>query len=102
MIHYTNTTAYDYSGRKRTKRKAKGEVYEKFKPEFRPLSRPLYSYRTNRDQYQSFDSGRMNVEKKENTKYTGTLVKGISTLHKSNAVPIIDEREAKEHANMRR
>jgi len=102
MLYHTNTTAYDYSGRKRTKRKAKGEVYEKFKPEFRPLSRPLYSYRTNRDQYQSFDSGRMNVEKKENTKYTGTLVKGISTLHKSNAVPIIDEREAKEHASMRR
>jgi len=38
----------------------------------------------------------------EPMKYTGTLVKGISTMHKSNAVPIIDEREAKEHANMRR
>lgn len=38
-------------------------------------------------------------EKKE---YTGTLVKGISTMHKSNAVPIIDEQEAKEHARMRR
>lgn len=102
MIHYTNTTSYDYSGRKRKKRKAKGEVYEKFTPSFRPLTKPLYSYRSNRDQYQSFDSGKMNVEKKENTKYTGTLVKGISTLHKSNAVPIIDEREAKEHASMRR
>jgi hypothetical protein len=34
--------------------------------------------------------------------YTGTLVKGISTMHKSNAVPIIDEQEAKDHANMRR
>ena len=102
MIHYTNTTSYDYSGRKRKKRKAKGEVYEKFTPSFRPLTAPLYSYRSNRDQYPSFDSGRMNVEKKENTKYTGTLVKGISTLHKSNAVPIIDEQEAKEHASMRR
>ena len=38
----------------------------------------------------------------ESPKYTGTLVKGISTMHKSNAVPIIDEREAKEHASMRR
>ena len=102
MLYHTNTTSYDYSGRKRSKRKAKGEVYEKFNPEFRPLSRPLYSVRSNRDQYQSFDSGRMNVEKRENIKYTGTLVKGISTLHKSNAVPIIDEREAKEHATMRR
>lgn len=34
--------------------------------------------------------------------YTGSLVKGISTLHKSNAVPIINEQEAKDHANMRR
>ena len=66
MIHYTNTTSYDYSGRKRKKRKAKGEVYEKFTPSFRPLTAPLYSYRSNRDQYPSFDSGRMNVEKKEN------------------------------------
>lgn len=38
----------------------------------------------------------------ERPRYTGTLVKGISTMHKSNAVPIIDEREAKEHASMRR
>lgn len=34
--------------------------------------------------------------------YTGTLIKGISTMHKSNAVPIINEQEAKEHASMRR
>ena len=34
--------------------------------------------------------------------YTGTLIKGISTMHKSNAVPIINAEEAKEHANMRR
>lgn len=40
--------------------------------------------------------------KREPQKYTGTLIKGISTMHKSNAVPIIDENEAKEHARMRR
>jgi len=34
--------------------------------------------------------------------YTGTLVKGISTMHKSNAVPIISEEEARDHASMRR
>lgn len=38
----------------------------------------------------------------ESPKYTGTLVKGISTMHKSNAVPILSESEAKEHASMRR
>lgn len=40
--------------------------------------------------------------KKEPQRYTGTLVKGISTMHKSNAVPIINEQEARDHANMRR
>ena len=34
--------------------------------------------------------------------YTGDLVKGISTLHKSNAVPVIDAEYAKEIARMRR
>lgn len=39
------------------------------------------------------------VTKKE---YTGTLVKGIATMHKSNAVPIISKEEAIEVATMRR
>lgn len=34
--------------------------------------------------------------------YTGQLVKGISTMHKSNAVPVINEQEMKDHARMRR
>jgi len=34
--------------------------------------------------------------------YTGTAMKGIGTLHKSNAVPIFSVEEAKDQANMRR
>lgn len=34
--------------------------------------------------------------------YTGTKVKGIGTMHKSNAVPIFSDDEAKEIASMRR
>lgn len=34
--------------------------------------------------------------------YTGTAMKGIGTLHKSNAVPIFDFQEAVDMANMRR
>jgi hypothetical protein len=34
--------------------------------------------------------------------YTGTLVKGIATMHKSNAVPIIDQQQAEDIAKMRR
>jgi hypothetical protein len=40
--------------------------------------------------------------RKESPKYTGTLIKGISTMHKSNAVPILSEEEARDHASMRR
>jgi len=37
--------------------------------------------------------------KKENT-YTGTLIKGIATMHKSNAVPVINKEQATEISNM--
>jgi len=40
--------------------------------------------------------------KKEPNVYTGTLIKGIGTMHKSNAVPIIDKKQAEELAQMRR
>ena len=40
--------------------------------------------------------------RKENPKYTGTLVKGIATMHKSNAVPVINQKEAEDIAKMRR
>ena len=34
--------------------------------------------------------------------YTGTAMKGIGTLHKSNAVPIFSDEEARDQATMRR
>lgn len=40
--------------------------------------------------------------KKEPMKYTGTLIKGIATMHKSNAIPIINKEQAEEVAKMRR
>ena len=40
--------------------------------------------------------------KKEPQKYTGTLIKGIATMHKSNAIPIISDEQAIEVATMRR
>ena len=40
--------------------------------------------------------------KKETQQYTGTLIKGIATMHKSNAVPIINDEQAVEIAKMRR
>ena len=40
--------------------------------------------------------------KKEPLKYTGTLVKGIATMHKSNAVPVINEEQMQDISRMRR
>jgi hypothetical protein len=40
--------------------------------------------------------------KKQVMHYTGTKMIGIGTLHKSNAVPVFCEDEAKEMARMRR
>jgi hypothetical protein len=34
--------------------------------------------------------------------YTGTMIKGIGTMHKSNAVPIFSDEEAQDIAKMRR
>lgn len=40
--------------------------------------------------------------KKQPQMYTGTLVTGIATMHKSNAVPVINQKQAQEIASMRR
>ena len=40
--------------------------------------------------------------KKEKNVYTGSSVVGVSTLHKSNPVPIFNNADAIDHANMRR
>lgn len=101
MLHYSLN--HDAHGRKIKKRKPKGEVYTKYKKPREGLNPlPSYTYRGMETQYASREATTYGCHKVESPKYTGTLVKGISTMHKSNAVPIINESEAKEHASMRR
>jgi len=98
--------SHDFTGRKIKKKSIKGEVYRKYIPR-EPVSisnRATPNFRRDAEvNYASADIGSPSVctapEKKE---YTGTLIKGIGTLHKSNAVPIINEEEAKDLATMRR
>lgn len=53
--------------------------------------------------YPSVDTGSGNATKPiEGKKYTGDKIIGIGTLHKSNAVPIFSDTEAKEISRMRR
>lgn len=50
----------------------------------------------------SLNSGHHSCAKKEQHMYTGTLIIGIATMHKSNAVPIFSQEDAKEVSRMRR
>lgn len=50
----------------------------------------------------SLNSGFHDCAKKESPRYTGTAMKGIGTMHKSNSVPIFSTEQAIEIATMRR
>jgi len=50
----------------------------------------------------SKDTGYYNTYKRPDQYYTGDNMKGIGTLHKSNAVPIFTDEEARDQAAMRR
>ena len=71
------------------------------KSEFQPY-KPKESFRREGPTYPSFtgSSGGGQGTKKESPKYTGTLVKGIATMHKSNDVPIINQQQATEISRM--
>jgi hypothetical protein len=52
--------------------------------------------------FPSRDTGYHNTALKPSPQYTGDKMLGIGTLHKSNAVPVFCDNEAKEMARMRR
>ena len=52
--------------------------------------------------YNSIDTGVGDAAKPATKVYTGTKVKGIATMHKSNAVPVFTDEEAVEISSMRR
>ena len=60
------------------------------------------SYKRSTDSYPSLDTGMGVATLKESPRYTGSLMKGIGTMHKSNAVPIFSDEQAIEIATMRR
>lgn len=57
--------------------------------------------RTNTHHIPSVDTGG-NAIKAPDKVYTGTKVRGIATMHKSNAVPVFSDQEAVEISRMRR
>ena len=51
---------------------------------------------------ESRDTGWVACVKVKDNEYTGTKIKGIGTMHKSNAVPVFSDEEAVEISTMRR
>jgi len=50
----------------------------------------------------SQDTGWVPCVKVKDNEYTGTKIKGIGTMHKSNAVPVFSDQEARDISSMRR
>jgi hypothetical protein len=63
-------------------------------PKFPPGREPV--------EINSLDTGWVACVKLADKEYTGTKVKGIGTMHKSNAVPIFSDEEAIDISKMRR
>ena len=59
-------------------------------------------YRRETPEYRSASDTVGVAPRVDSMQYTGRLVKGIGTLHKSNAVPVVDEEHMKDIARMRR
>jgi hypothetical protein len=73
----------------------------KFKPELKGTPMPNYEISNHREKYPSGDGIGTTYARKENV-YTGTLIKGLAVTHKSNIVPVMNQEQAIEIANMRR
>lgn len=68
---------------------------------------PQRSYRRETPDYPSVDAAASHnssglTPRKESQKYTGTYIKGIATMHKSNLIPVSDDNHMKDLARMRR
>ena len=79
------------------------------KPKFTPMNKDidptLERIRKHKEMYPSLNSSNFDPNacaKKEPQKYTGTLITGIATMHKSNAVPVFSDEEAVAISTMRR
>ena len=79
--------------------KAKGAVVKTAPPSKKGMPL-LEAGRTNKQA--SVDTGYNSTAPRQQKLYTGDKMLGISTMHKSNMVPVFDEQGAKDIARMRR
>ena len=74
------------------------------KPEFKALNiQRTHTRYIDRQEFQSLNANVGNTLKREALKYSGERkLLGVAVMHKSNLVPIFDQKEAEEIARMRR
>jgi hypothetical protein len=76
---------------------SKKKAFEPYKPQREPYRRETPNYPSLSNKMDGY------APKKESPKYTGDLIVGIATMHKSNAVPVMrNTSEAEDIAKMRR
>ena len=70
--------------------------------EVKTFTPKVSGYRRETPTYQSGEISKGFAALPEKKEYSGTLIKGIATMHKSNAVPVISDEEAESISKMRR
>jgi hypothetical protein len=114
MLIYTNSKSKQTRKQKvkqqerweQSQRAIGGAVVKAKSVSFKPLKvQSIIPIRPGADDYKKHNSVQTNKNhtyKKETPIYTGDAMIGISTMHKSNAVPVFSTEEAKEISRMRR
>jgi hypothetical protein len=74
----------------------------RLKPSLKGTKLPDYQVSDHRSRYPSYGDQVGHIPARAEKTYTGSLIKGVATMHKSNAVPIISDEQAIEVARMRR
>ena len=100
--HSERVTFEEYVNRVHGKTTTKRKQEHLAPAEVKTLTPKTVSYRRETPTYQSGALSKGFAPLPEKKTYTGTLVKGIATMHKSNAVPVINQEEAESISNMSR
>lgn len=78
-------------------------ITKKRKPkDFKEYVAKNETYRPDEKYIPSLSSSEFNTARADSKHYTGDFIKGIGTMHKSNAIPVVDPEFMKELARMRR
>ena len=100
--HSERVTFEEYVNRVQGKTTTKRKQEHLAPAQVKTLTPKSTGYRRETPTYQSGEISKGFAALPQKKEYTGTLIKGIATMHKSNAVPVLGEDDATDIARMRR